>query len=81
MNNLLIKICERCSGITKSELTADVSNIDVLTGCTGQCGKHIGKVFGLVNFKLLVFDNKEQFLNDLKEKSEHTEKARSKNAN
>ncbi|MGL5540455.1 MAG: hypothetical protein ACRDBX_02340 [Erysipelotrichaceae bacterium] len=59
---MLVKICENCSGIFKEDILKASSDVEVKTGCLAHCNQHQGKVFGFINYKLVIEDNKEAFL-------------------
>jgi hypothetical protein len=60
-----IKVCKKCSGFDVQELAAFVPAREYGVGCVRQCQRRHpelrGKFFGLLNGRLVVCDEKEEF--------------------
>ncbi|MGL5979259.1 MAG: hypothetical protein ACRCZJ_09725 [Erysipelotrichaceae bacterium] len=65
---MLVKVCERCSGIRVEEIKKKNPDADVREGCLAHCNQHPGKVFGFINYQLVMEDTKADFLSHLEEK-------------
>lgn len=68
-----IKICTKCSCIDKNFINkcADKAGCEIKTGCVKKCRKKCpelhGKLFGVVDNKLIVAEKKKAFIKALKD--------------
>lgn len=68
---MIIKICDKCKGTNTKTLIPKIKTIipdcEIIVGCHNVCGIGRNKSFLIINDKLIITDNEDKLIEELKQ--------------